>query len=179
MWNIKPSISNHGVRKFWIYWTLHLLSCFMELHGTLRNSDSQWIIRFTKDSPYTLTVILINMTFSSNKVGKLVDLWNIPDTSMNPSQANSETKKVWTLLQPKPSQAMLEEQHRQGAAVQPYPVITQPDQLHLCSTAAAEKQWQRSSRCTAAAAGRLRSISLVCVLHNTITLTLTAVRLSK
>ena len=40
---------------------------------------------------------------------------------------DKETKKVQT-LQPKPSQAQLEEQlkgqHRQGAGVQPYPVIT-------------------------------------------------------
>ena len=41
-----------------------------------------------------------------------------------PSDANSHkerTKEVWT-LQPKPSQ--LEEQHRLGATVQPYPAIT-------------------------------------------------------
>ena len=42
-----------------------------------------------------------------------------------PSHANSETKKVELF---NPSQAkleeQLEEQHRQGAAVQPYPVIT-------------------------------------------------------
>ena len=56
-----------------------------------------------------------------------------------------ETKKVCT-LQPKPSHVraehkeQLEEQYRQGAGVQPYPVITQPHQLHLCSTAVAEEQ---------------------------------------
>ena len=31
----------------------------MEFQGTLRNSDSQWIITITNDSPYTLMVILI------------------------------------------------------------------------------------------------------------------------
>ena len=43
---------------------------------------------------------------------------------------HKETKKVWT-LQPKPNhtrgaehEEQLEEQHRQGAGVQPYPVIT-------------------------------------------------------
>ena len=39
-------------------------------------------------------VILINMTFSSNTGGKLVDLWNIPDISIYPNHTNSETKKV-------------------------------------------------------------------------------------
>ena len=62
-----------------------------------------------------------------------------------PSDANSnkETKKVWT-LQPKPSLVQLEEQleehHRLGAAVQPYPVIMQHHQLHLCSRGT---EWQQ------------------------------------
>ena len=71
----------------------------------------------------------------------------------------------------------LEEQHRQGAAL-PSDYITRSVALvqHCSGRGAA----QRSSRCTAAAAaGRLRSIPLVCVLHNTITLTLTAVRIVK
>ena len=53
-------------------------------------------------------------------------LWNILDISrIYPSHANSERKKVLTLLQPQAKlEEWLEEQHRQGAAVQPYPVIT-------------------------------------------------------
>ena len=70
------------------------------------------------------------------KLDNWLSLWNIQDISrIYPSQGTQamltqETKKVWT-LQPKPSHArgaeckeQLEEQHRQGAAVQPYPVIT-------------------------------------------------------
>ena len=86
-----------------------------------------------------------------------------------PSHANSRDKESLNSSTQAKLEEQLEEQHRQGAAVQPYPVITSPDQLHLCSTAVAEEQQ------AAAAAGRLRSISLVCVLHNTITLHLTAV----
>ena len=52
--------------------------------------------------------------------------------------------------------------------------LTQLLHNHTSCTCAALQQ-QRSSRHTAAA-GRLRSISLVCVLHNTITLHLTAVK---
>ena len=67
------------------------------------------------------------------KLDNWLSLWNIQDIFQDlPSQGTQatltqETKKVWT-LQPKPSQAKLEEQlekqHRQGAGVQPYPVIT-------------------------------------------------------
>ena len=99
-----------------------------------------------------------------------------------PSDANSnkETKKVWT-LQPKPSLVQLEEQleewHRQGAVVQHYPsdYITPPVALvqHCSGRGAA----QRSSA-AASAAGKLRSISLACRLHNTTTLHLTSVRSS-
>ena len=98
-----------------------------------------------------------------------------------PSHANSETKKVWT-LQPKPSHtrgaawgAGWAAQERCSSAALPSDYITRPVALvqHCSSRGAA----QRSSRC-AAAPGRL-SISLVCVLHNTITLTLTAVRTVK
>ena len=33
---------------------------YVYCEGTLRNSDSQWIITITQQSPYTLMVILIN-----------------------------------------------------------------------------------------------------------------------
>ena len=67
-----------------------------------------------------------------------------------PSHTNSRDKEsLNSSTQAKPSHAklgeQLEEQCRQGAAVQPYPVIAQPHQLHLCSTAVAEEQQQRSS----------------------------------
>ena len=73
--------------------------------------------------------------FFKNKGGKLVEYSRYFQDLLYPSQGTQamltqETKKVWT-LQPKPSHArgaeheeQLEEQHRQGAAVQPYPVIT-------------------------------------------------------
>ena len=108
-------------------------------------------ITITKWSPYTLMVILIisflelfSIISSTSgeineqlvKLDNWLSLWNIQDISrIYPSQGTQamltqETKKVQT-LQPKPSHArgaeckeQLEEQHRQGAAVQPYPVIT-------------------------------------------------------
>ena len=46
---------------------------FWIIQGTLGNLDSQLIITITNDSSYTLMVILIILTFSSNKEGKLVD----------------------------------------------------------------------------------------------------------
>ena len=84
---------------------------------------------------------------------------------------DKETKKVWT-LQPKPSQARGAAwgaaQARCRSAALPSDYITPPVALEQhCST---EEQQ------AAAAAGRLRSISLVCRLHNTITLNLTAVK---
>ena len=86
---------------------------------------------------------------------------------------DKETKKVWT-LQPKPGQ-------RSSLRSSPGKVqecsLTQ--WLHNpTSCTCAALQWQRSStEEQQAAAGRLRSISLVCRLHNTITLHLTAIRL--
>ena len=72
-----------------------------------------------------------------------------------------------------PSQASGAAQARCSSAALPSHYITRPVALvqHSSGRGAA----QRSSRHTATA-GRLRSICLVCVLHNTITLTLTAVR---
>ena len=106
----------------------------------------------------------------------------------NPSHTNSRDKESLnsSSTQAKPSHAkgtakLEEQQHRQGAAVQPYPVdyITTPVALvqHCSGQRSGRGAAQRSSR-HAAAAGRLRSISLVCVLHNTITLLLTAVKSS-
>ena len=57
-------------------------------------------------------------------------LWILVQGTQAMLTQDKETKKVWT-LQPKPShtrgaecEEQLEEQHRQGAGVQPYPVIT-------------------------------------------------------
>ena len=160
------SISIHGVRKFWIYWTLHLLSCFKDFHnncmdnglltGFTKKHFETWtpdnFIRFTKWSPNSSMVILIivipwtflhyflkqGRKYMNNRwnwtIGRVYGIFKI-FPSRYPSQGTQatqtqETKKVWT-LQPKPSHArgaeheeQLEEQHRQGAGVQPYPVIT-------------------------------------------------------
>ena len=109
-------------------------------------------ITITKWSPYTSMVILIIFipwTFLHYFFNERGNRWTIGETGQlaefmeysryfqdlpkprYPSQhtqatLTQETKKVWT-LQPKPSHtrgAECEEQHRQGAAVQPYPVIT-------------------------------------------------------
>ena len=86
-----------------------------------------------------------------------------------------ETKKVWT-LQPKPSQRS--SLRSSTGKVQQCSLTQWLHNQTSCTCAAL--QWQRSSTeeqwAVAAAAGRLRSISLVCVLHNTITLHLTAVK---
>ena len=106
-----------------------------------------------------------------------------------PSHANSKRQRKFELFNP--SQAMLEELSMRSSLrsstgkVQQFS-LTQWLHNHTSCTCAA-LQWQRSSgrgaaqRSSrhAAAVGRLRSISLVCVLHNTITLTLTAVRTVK
>ena len=88
-----------------------------------------------------------------------------------PSDANSRQRQrkfeLFNPSQAKPEE-WLEKQHRQGAEVQSYPsnYITTPVALV-----------QHCSGRAAAAAGRLRSISLVCRLRDTITLHLAAVRL--
>ena len=46
---------------------------YIAIQGTLGNSDSQWIITITKDSPYTLMVILITLTFFFKQGRKIVD----------------------------------------------------------------------------------------------------------
>ena len=66
------------------------------------------------------------------KLDNWLSLWNIQDISRifkvpkprYPSHANSRDKEsLNSSTQAKPEE-QLEEQHRQGAAVQPYPVIT-------------------------------------------------------
>ena len=73
----------------------------------------------------------------SVKLDNMLSLWNIQGIFIQgtqakvpkPSHTNSRDKEsLSSSTQAKPSQAkleeQLEEQHRQGAAVQPYPVIT-------------------------------------------------------
>ena len=88
---------------------------------------------------------------------------------------DKETKKVWT-LQPKPSQRS---SLRSLGKVQECSLTQWLHNPISCTCAALQQQ--RSSteeQWAASAAGKLRSISLVCRLHNTITLHLTAVRSS-
>ena len=162
--------------KFWIYWTLRFLS-------------NLWFYGITWNFSFSLDVsplFLQTREEISEKFEQLVKLVDFVEYSRyfqdlpkprSPSHTNSETKKVWTLLQPKPSQvrgvAWGAAQARCSSAALPSDYITTPVALvqHCSGRGAA----QRSSR-YAAAAGRLRSISLVCVLHNTITLLLTAVK---
>ena len=118
------------------------------VQGTLGNSDSQWIITITKDSPNTLTVILIKVTFSFKHRRKISGIFQIfPGSTLPkpryPSQGTQamltqETKKVWT-LQPKPS-------HARGAKCE--------EQLEQCSLT----QWlHNQTSCTCAALQQQRS----------------------
>ena len=139
------NITFHDVREFWTYWTLRLLSCFMDLWiSTMITRIVVWIlpiehfetqssenfIKFTKWSQKTsmgILIIFVPWTFSnissmreeiyeqSVKLDNWLSFYGIFKIfySRYPSQGP-----------PKPSQAKLEKQHRQGAEVQPYPVIT-------------------------------------------------------
>ena len=105
---------------------------FAELfYGTLRNSDSQWIITITKDSPHTLTVILIKVIFSLKQRRKISGIFQIFPPSQGtqakvPKPCLLKRQRKFELFNPSQAklEEQLEEQHRQGAAVQPYPVIT-------------------------------------------------------
>ena len=75
-------------------------------------------------------IILIKVTFSFKQGRKISGfLWNILDTSIGSTKAMlTQRQRNFKLFNPNPTQAMLEkqleEQHRQGAAVQPYLAIT-------------------------------------------------------
>ena len=64
------------------------------------------------------------------KLDNWLSLWNIPDIFQDlpkpryPSHANSRDKESLNSSTQAKLEEQLEEQHRQGAAVQPYPVIT-------------------------------------------------------
>ena len=132
------------------------------LQGTLGNSDSQWIITITKDSPYTSMVILIKLTFSSKQRRIISGIFQIfPPSQGTQAMLTQETKKVWTLLQPKPSQRSSTGKVQQCS-------LTQWLHNHTSCTCAALQHsgrgaaW-RSSR-HAAVAGRLREhLSGMCV----------------
>ena len=68
-------------------------------------------------------VILIKVTFSSKQRRKISGIFQIFPPSY-PSHANSRDKESLNSSTQAKLEEWLEEQHRQGAAVQPYPVIT-------------------------------------------------------
>ena len=115
------------------------------VQGTLGNSDSQWIITITKDSPNTLMVILIKVTFSSKQRRKIRGTFQIfPPSQGTQAMLTQETKKVWT-LQPKPSQAKGAAwgaaQARCSSAALPSDYITRPVALvQHCSIVAEEQR---------------------------------------
>ena len=171
---LTKQISNHSVRKFWIYWTFCLLSC---LYGITWNIWGILII-----SPLFLqTREKISEQFA--QLVKLVDFMEYSRyfQEIYPSQGTKamltqETKKVWTLLQPKPSQATLSLRSSLRSSTGKVQQCSLTQWLHnQTSCTCAAMQWQRSSGRGAAqsssrlsaAAGRLRSISLACVLCNT------------
>ena len=192
-------ISIHGVRSIGSSRT----SIHLDLLDLTFAELFYGFIRFTKwsqNSSMVILIIFIPWTFLQYFLNKGGNVWTKGETGQlaeffygifmifhsrypsqgTPSQATltQEKKKVWT-LQPKPSQARgavwgaawEAAQARCRSAALPSDYITTPVALvQCCST---EQQWA-----AAAAAGRLRSISLVCWLHNTITLHLTAVKSS-
>ena len=89
--------SFHGVRKFWIYWTLHLLSCFKDFHNNCMDNGlltgfakkhfetqtPENFIRFTIWSPNSSTVILIIFvpwTFLQYFFNEGGNIWTIGET---------------------------------------------------------------------------------------------------
>ena len=118
-------------------------------------------------------------------------LWNIPDISrIYPSQGTQamltqRQRKFELFFNPSQAKPRSRSSLRSTGKVQQCSLTQWLHNQTSCTCAAL--QWQRSSGRGAAqrssrhtaAAGRLRSIFLVCVLHNTITLTLTAVRTVK
>ena len=73
-------------------------------------------------------VILIKVTFSSKQRRKISGIFQIflprYPSQGTPSHANSRDKKSLNSSTQAKLEEWLEEQHRQGAVVQPYPVIT-------------------------------------------------------
>ena len=122
LWNLDPREFYHNYQAISKYFngnsdnfrSLNFCPVFLQWEGKYMNNQWNWTIGWV----YGIFKIFPGFT-----------------QSRYPSQGTQamlthETKKVWT-LQPKPSHArgaeheeQLEEQHRQGAAVQPYPVIT-------------------------------------------------------
>ena len=122
-------MSNHGVRKFWIYWTLCLLSYFVELHGTLFSVNYQ-----------IYQGLSIHLDGNSDKrdfffkqgreIGELSGfLWNIPDISrIYPSQGTQamltqRQRKFELFYNPSQAKPHLRSSLRSTGKVQPYPVI--------------------------------------------------------
>ena len=113
-------ISNHGVRKSWIYWTLCLLS-YLELHGTFPWMFLHYFLQMREEISEKFEQLVKSVDFMEYS-GYFQEIYPSQGTQamltwrqgkfelFNPSHAKGAVK--------------LEEQHRQGAAVQPYPVIT-------------------------------------------------------
>ena len=175
--------------------------------GFYKEHSETWtpenFIKFTIWSPNSSMVILIIFipwTFLQYFFNEGGNIWTIGETGQlaeffygifkifhsrypsqgYPSHANSRDKEsLNSSTQAKPSQAWGAAwgaaQARCSSAALPSDYITTPVALvQHCSgqRSSTEEQW------AAAAAGRLRSISLVCRLHNTITLHLTDVKSS-
>ena len=83
---MQHTISNHGVGKFWIYWTLHLLTWNYTEH--LGNLIISLVCAFQMDISPTLQLTFRKFPLflqTREEIGgqlmKLEDLWNIPDIS--------------------------------------------------------------------------------------------------
>ena len=119
------NISIHGVRKF-----LDLLDLtfadYLELYGTFSLNDSPLFLQMRGEIGGQLMNNWWNWT-----IGWVYEIFKIFQgftQSRYPSHANSRDKEsLNSSTQAKPEE-QLEEQHRQGAAVQPYPgdYITRP-----------------------------------------------------
>ena len=191
-----PYVCSPVFMDLWISTIITRIVVWIVPYETLWTRTPEDFITITKRSQNTSMVILIifipwtSLQYFFNERG---NIWTISETGQSaefmeysryfqdlPSQGtqamlSQETKKVWT-LHPKPSQAKpsLRSSLRSSTGKVQQCSLTQQLHNHTSCTCAALQQ-QKSSG-SAAAVGRLRSISLVCVLHKTITLHLTAVK---
>ena len=158
-------LSNHGVRKFWIYWTLllnHLdlnYQIYLGLSYNLDGNLDKWHSLF----------------FSFKQGRKIVDFMEYSryfQTFPETQAMLTQRQRKFELFNPSQAKPRLRSKHSE---VQQCSLTQWLHNQTSCTCAALQHSGrgaaQRSSR-HAAAAGRLRSISLVCLLHNTITLTL-------
>ena len=87
---LTTQISNHGVRKFWIYWTLCLLSCLWNYMEHFLVLDASPLFLSNKGGNWWTIEQLVKLVDFMEYSRYFQDL----PKPRNQSHANSETKKV-------------------------------------------------------------------------------------